>query len=577
VGEASKFLLLLLLLSTLVTGCVPIFTQYLLRIIVSGLENSIKFNNFIFLVGFYAFVSIFKNVILNAKEYVNTITSFKLTYNIQNKLIKKIRNVEYKNFYSPDFQNSYVSVLQNCQNEASMLVFSTIFMLSLIVQVVSSCLVIVNFNPIALSLLIVCTVPSVIINIKTKKEQIKTLEERSFSYRKMNYGFNVLTEKPFVKELRLFGLYKFFSNKRFSDFTEYLKIWKKLSRKEFFNKIFSAILPCVGVSLSILWIILQVIKKVYSIADFVFYSGIIFTLQSAFESLALDISQSYKSIAFINKFFNFLEADNEITNGNTKIIFKEHHILELKNVSFKYPNTEKLVIKNINLEIETGQQIALVGKNGCGKTTLVNLILRIFDPTEGVVLLDGIDIRNYDYEEYLKFFSAVFQDYQFYAVKLSDYISFGDIKNQKDTLKIKQAAISATAGELIEKSKKGFDSNLTTLFDKQGLELSGGQWQKLAIARTFFSDANMLIFDEPTSALDAISESEIYQNISNISKNKMSIFISHRMYSSRLAKRIIYIENGEILNDGKHEDLMRNSIGYKELFEEQANKYYPIS
>ena len=249
------------------------------------------------------------------------------------------------------------------------------------------------------------------------------------------------------------------------------------------------------------------------------------------------------------------------------------YILEFRNVSFKYPNTEKSVIRNMNFKIETGEKIALVGKNGCGKTTLINLILRIFDPTEGTVLLNGIDIKEYEYEEYLKFFSAVFQDYQLYAVKLCDYISFGNVKNSENTLKIKQAVTSATADEFIKKSKNGFESKLTTLFDKQGLELSGGQWQKLAIARTFFSDANMLIFDEPTSALDSISESKIYKNIEQLGKDKTSIFISHRMYSSKLAKRIIYIENGEILNDGTHEELMKNSTGYKELFEEQANKY----
>lgn len=191
--------------------------------------------------------------------------------------------------------------------------------------------------------------------------------------------------------------------------------------------------------------------------------------------------------------------------------------------------------------------------------------MRIYDSTEGTVLLNGIDIKNYNYEEYLKFFSAVFQDYQQYAVKIYDYISFGNVESPKEITKIKQAALSATASDFIEKSKKGFESNLTTLFDKQGLELSGGQWQKLAIARTFFSDANMFIFDELTSALDSISESEIHKNIEYLGKDKISIYISHIMYSSKLAKRIIYMEEGEIVNDGTHAELMQNNPGYIEL------------
>ena len=216
----------------------------------------------------------------------------------------------------------------------------------------------------------------------------------------------------------------------------------------------------------------------------------------------------------------------------------------------------------------------MVGKNGCGKTTLIHLILKIYKPQKGEILLDGINIEDYDYESYLSFFSAIFQDYQKYAIKLYDYVSFGNIKEIENKSNAKQALEKATiSSNFWNKLSKGLDTSLTKIFDEQGLELSGGQWQKLAIARVFFSKAGMLIFDEPSSALDATSESKIYENISKNSKDKIVIFISHRMYSSKLANRIIYMENGTIVGDGSHDQLIKQSIGYKNLYTEQANKY----
>lgn len=239
-------------------------------------------------------------------------------------------------------------------------------------------------------------------------------------------------------------------------------------------------------------------------------------------------------------------------------------------MSFKYPYSEKYALKNINFTISVGEKIALVGQNGCGKTTIINLILRLYDPTDGEILLDNINIKDYDYQEYLKMFSVVFQDYQTYSFKLTDYISAGDKENAENLLKIKHMAAMTTADRFIEKTSRSWESNLTTRFDKNGLELSGGQWQKLAVARALYSDAPILILDEPTSAMDAISESYIYENIE---KQKTAIFISHRMYSSKIATKIIYMENSKIKNIGTHDDLMKNSRGYKKLFEEQANRY----
>lgn len=579
IRKVSRFFVWTLIFSISISGLLPVLSLYLFKMITSELEininlnHSINFTYFAYLSAIYVLTILLKSVALSIREYMNNLAGLKLTYSIQSKLIDKIKKIDYKNFYCPHFQNKHKTVLQNCQNQPSVVVFSTVLTISSLIQFLNSCIIIIKLNLNLMIFLIVCFIPSLFININIKNRYIRTVDETAQSNRSVGYFFHVMTERDYIKEQRLFNLYPFFYARRELDFKKNLKMWKQFRKQELLYKFFSSFLPCVGIFLAIVFLILESLKKNTDVADFIFYSGVIVSLQEIFDSLTYNVSYSYESIVFIEKFISFLALENEIKSGNKKISNKNIHILEFKNVSFLYPNSSDSALKGINLKFETGEIISLAGKNGCGKTTLVNLILRIFDPTTGKILLDGIDIKDYGYESYLTFFSTIFQDYQKYAVKLYDYISFRNIKDQKNILRAKQAAISATTNIFIENLPKGFDSNLTTLFDKQGIELSGGQWQKFAVLRVFFSKASTLIFDEPTSALDSTSESEIYKNIVKFGKGKITIFISHRMYSSRLAKRIIYLENEKIVSDGTHEELMQQNIGYKELFNEQANKY----
>ncbi|GHV30186.1 hypothetical protein FACS189481_4090 [Clostridia bacterium] len=220
--------------------------------------------------------------------------------------------------------------------------------------------------------------------------------------------------------------------------------------------------------------------------------------------------------------------------------------------------------------------MCFVGENGSGKTTLANLILRVYEPTQGEILLDGKNIKDYDFEEYQKIFSAILQDHQKYSVLLKDSIAFGNLKKKGTLDELEQSGKLATADGFIKNLNKQYESNLTKWFDEDGEELSGGQWQKLAVARVFYSDADILIFDEPTSSVDPVSESEIYENIWQ-TKSKLIIFISHRMYASKNASRIVMMANGEINAIGTHEELLNNCEQYRTLFNSQAVKYTNLS
>lgn len=579
IKNISNIFLWLLIFSILIIGLLPILSQYIFKSIISELGDIIYSNssenifNCIYLSAIYVFIILLKGTVLNMREYISNLATLKLTYNIKSKLINKIKKIEYKNFYFPSFENNYNTVLQNCQNQPYAVVFSTVFAISSAIQFFGSYVIIAKLNLTILLLITACFIPSLIANIHLKRKYIKNIEENASLNRKVEYFFQVMTEKEYIKEQRIFNLSLFFTKERDLNFNENLKSWRKFRKKEFVYKLFSNLLPCIGVFISVISLILKVTQKICTIPDFIFYVGILISLQDVFESFTYNVAYSYESIAFINKLLSFLNLKNEIKSGIKKVSNQKSHTLEFKNVSFSYPNSSELILKNISFKIKTGEIISLVGKNGCGKTTLIHLILKIYKPQKGEILLDDINIEDYDYENYLSFFSAIFQDYQKYAVKLYDYVSFGNIKETENKSNAKQALEKATAANLLDELSNGLDSNLTKMFDTQGLELSGGQWQKLAIARVFFSKAGVLIFDEPSSALDATSESKIYENISKNSKDKIVIFISHRMYSSRLASRIIYMENGTIVGDGSHDMLIKQSTGYKNLYTEQANKY----
>ena len=225
------------------------------------------------------------------------------------------------------------------------------------------------------------------------------------------------------------------------------------------------------------------------------------------------------------------------------------------------------------MTLRPGETMVLVGLNGAGKTTLLKLLTRLYDPTEGQILLDGRDIREYDVRELYKTFGIIFQDFGKYAVTVSENISFGDVSKPMDIDRVREAATQANASEYISSLPNGYDTALMKYFEIDGTELSIGQWQKLSIARAFYSDSDILILDEPTASLDAIAEQEIFNQFDKLREGKTTIFVSHRLSSATIASKIVVLENGRIIEEGDHKELMARGGRYAELFSVQAKRY----
>ena len=231
------------------------------------------------------------------------------------------------------------------------------------------------------------------------------------------------------------------------------------------------------------------------------------------------------------------------------------------------------MLQDINLTLRSGETTVLVGLNGAGKTTLIKLITRLYDPTEGVILLDGKDIRTYDVKELHRLYGIIFQDFGKYAVSVRENIAFGDIQRAPVEEEIRAAAEAGAASDFIERLPEGYDTPLMRFFEENGIELSIGQWQKLSIARAFYKDSDILILDEPTASLDPLAEQEVFDQFSRLGKDKVTVFVSHRLSSATTADQIVVLEYGKIIECGDHTTLMRAKDRYFELFSTQARRY----
>lgn len=302
------------------------------------------------------------------------------------------------------------------------------------------------------------------------------------------------------------------------------------------------------------------------------YAGGIQQMIQSVTDITLSWSYLHRNCGMMDEYLDYL-ALPEVKKKGTIPVQKRRDgkfLLEFRNVSFRYPGAEEYALKNVNVRLEIGERVALVGPNGSGKTTFVKLLTRLYDPTQGEILLNNVDIRKYRYEEYLRLFSVVFQDFQIFSFAAGEYIAAG---TQMDRRRVMDAVRRSGLAELIERMPDGLDTPLGRDFSDEGFEISGGEAQKMAMARAIYKNAPFVILDEPTAALDPLAENEIYTGFHEIIGNKTALFISHRLSACRFAKEILVFENGDVIQRGSHEQLQKVPGLYQKMWEAQA-KYY---
>lgn len=432
------------------------------------------------------------------------------------------------------------------------------------------------FSSLFILMLALTSLLSIILTFETRKIDFDFKNARVEEDRKLDYLYNVMSGYKYAKEVRLNKANSFIENKYAGILkaqTEKLKVYYRKNMK---INMFATLITIIQTAAMYFYFSYQVAKSQITIAEYTVLLGSTTLLASIllgfFDNLA-QIDETCRYVDLFREYKQLIETNSSIAASNrfkTKDVVFDNAVIRFENISFVYPDTEKVILKNINIEIKKGERIGIVGINGSGKTTFIKLLTRVYDPTEGRITINGTDIKEIPYRQYISHIGVVLQDFQLFAYSVKENIVFD--KDYDENRLIKSIEKSGL-GSKVDNLENGVDTVIFRELDDDGIEFSGGEGQKLALARAIYKNADLLVLDEPTSTLDPIAEYELFSNLSDIADNKTAIFISHRLSSTKFCDRIIVISSGKISECGSHNELIGKNGVYTELFNAQA-KYY---
>jgi len=589
VWRTSPSLMISSLLLRLVRALLPVVTLYIGKLIIDDVVlllqvpvrpanlsewlDSGRLNWLGLLIGAEFALAVLADVLGRIVSLIDSLLAERVTNASSIRLMEHAATLDLEDFEDAEFQDQLERARR--QTSGRMTLMAQLFgQAQDMVTVVSFAAGLMIYAPWLIVLLLVAVVPAFLgeshFNAKSYSLDFGRTPER----RELDYVRQTAASVETAKEVKIFGLNGFLIER----YTELARAFYAANRRLAVRRagwggLFTAV-GTIGYYLAYAYIVLRTLAGEFSVGDLTFLAGSFRRLRTLLESLLTGFSTVAGQALYLNDLLSFFDVEPEILSPENPLPVPKPITqgFVFENVGFIYPGAERWAVRNLSFTLNAGEVVALVGENGAGKTTLVKLLTRLYDPDEGRILLDGRDLRDYDLEALRGSMGVIFQDFVRYNLTAGDNIAVGRIDARGDIERIRQAAQRSQADAVIDRLAGGYDQMIGKRF-KNGVELSGGEWQKIAIARAYMREADVLILDEPTAALDARSEFEVFKRFKELSKGKTGILISHRFSSVRMADRILVLADGKVEAQGTHDELVAQGGSYAELFELQAAGY----
>ncbi|MEH2391690.1 MAG: ABC transporter ATP-binding protein [Nostoc sp.] len=582
VWTTSRSLTILLASLTIVAGLLPAAISYISKLIVDAVVFASQVNSHngfvniypsLFYVGLEAIAIILLAGSQRGLTICQSLLRALMGQRVNVLILEKALTLDLRQFEDSEFYDK----LTNARREASVrplsLVSRTFGLVQNALSLITYGILLINFSVWAVLVLILAAMPVFIAETKFAGEAFRLFSWRASETREQHYLENLLAREDFVTEVKLYQLGEMLLGRYRNLFDQLYGEDRDLTLRRGLWGYLLGLVSTGAFYLAYAWIVLETVLGKISLGDMTMYLTVFRQGQSTFSNALTSIGGMYEDNLYLSNLYDFLEEKVPQTWGKATIGLNPQDGIRFENVSFTYPGSSKPALRNISLHLKPREKLAIVGENGSGKTTLIKLLTRLYTPDSGRIFLDGLDLQEWDVDVLRRRIGVIFQNFVRYQFTVGENIGVGDVEHLENKTNWQTAAQKGMAQSFIDQLPQSFQTQLGRWF-KEGQELSGGQWQKIALSRAFMrSQADILVLDEPTSAIDAQAEFEIFNHFRAITQNQMVLLISHRFSTVRMADKIVVIENGEVIEQGTHEELLQLGGRYAKLFLLQAAGY----
>lgn len=549
----------------------PLIPLYLMKLLLDAFASTEKpeFRYIVWILVGFATVRIIAIIVSNVSSYVSMLHADVIADHMSNVVISKTIKTDLEYFDSDKYHDIFARAIGQSSSRPLAVLSTVMGLFQNLISLIAIAGLLITLHWGITIILFFVAIPAALIRWHYTEKTVELREKQTQRERRSGYLRGVLTGGMYAKELRIFSYGKVLLNQFLNLRTILRKEKRDLYWRQNATVGVAQSVEAVAIIAALGYIATWAIRGLVSVGDIAMYYGAFQKGQSNINGLLKTFVSIHENKLFLGHLFEFLDLESKIIEEPSAENFQQNvERIGIKDLSFIYPGTKKLVLDNINTQFERGQIVAIVGENGSGKTTLVKLINRLYDPTKGSVTVNGKNIKDYSLGSYRRKLTAIFQQFAKYNASVKENIWYSDVFNKLDESSVTEASENAKAKSFIDNLPLQFDTQLGRSF-RHGEELSGGQWQKIALSRAFYKNSDVIVLDEPTSFIDPIAEEEIFSKLTDLAKDKILILITHRVYNLRMADNILVMDQGKIVEEGTHEALMDKQGLYKQMFESQ--------